>query len=77
MNPPVTTGRPYVQHFGPGHGHGVHDFLMEELELGELVAMALNDEACGYGPLFDFMFACTTSINNVLSALFALPARAR
>jgi hypothetical protein len=46
---------------------------MEELELGTLVAMALDDEACGYGPLFDFMFACTTSINNILSVLFTVP----
>lgn len=56
--PPVTTGRPYLRHFGAGHTNGVHDFLMDELELGEAVAMALDDEACGFGPLFDVLYLC-------------------
>lgn len=49
---------PHLRHFGAGHTNGVHGFLMCELELGERVAMALDDEACGFGPLFDVIYLC-------------------
>ena len=37
--------KPHVQHFGDGHGNGVHDFLMDELEIGERAAYAADMEA--------------------------------
>lgn len=35
------------------YSHGMHDLLMRELEVGWLVAIAEDNEACGFGPLFD------------------------
>lgn len=35
------------------YGKGMHDFILDEMELGTKVAAALDDEACGFGPLFD------------------------
>jgi hypothetical protein len=37
------------------YGSGMHDFILRELEVGTRVAMAEDDEACGFGPLFDLM----------------------
>ena len=42
--------------FGLQHA-GMHDWLMDELELGARVAHALDAEACGYGPLIDLQLA--------------------
>jgi hypothetical protein len=39
------------------YGSGMHDFIMDELELGTRVATALDQEAVGFGPLFDVMYA--------------------
>lgn len=36
--------------------NGMHDFIIDELELGTRAAMALDDEACGFGPLFDLSY---------------------
>lgn len=33
--------------------NGMHDWILDELELGERVAHALDAEACGFGPLVD------------------------
>lgn len=63
--------RPLLRHFGPGHTNGVHDFLMTELELGERVTMALENEACGFGPWFDMLFDWWVAISE-LCGLFAL-----
>jgi len=35
------------------YGHGMHDFILRECEVGTRVACAEDDEACGFGPLFD------------------------
>lgn len=35
------------------HHNGMHDWIMDELELGARVAYALDSEACGLGPLLD------------------------
>jgi hypothetical protein len=35
------------------YGHGMHDFIVRECEVGTRVALAEDDEACGFGPLFD------------------------
>ena len=35
------------------YGSGMHDFILMELELGNRVAMAQDDEDCGYGILLD------------------------
>ena len=34
----------------------MHDFILDEMELGTRVAQALDDEACGFGPLFDLSY---------------------
>jgi hypothetical protein len=36
--------------------NGMHDFILDEMELGTRVAQALDDEACGFGPLFDLSY---------------------
>lgn len=38
------------------YGNGMHDFVMRELEVGWRVAAAEDDEACGFGPLFDLSY---------------------
>jgi hypothetical protein len=38
------------------YGHGMHDFILDEAELGTRVAMALDNEACGFGALFDLSY---------------------
>ena len=43
----------------PGVGlysSGMHDFVLREQEVGTRVAMAEDDEACGFGPLFDAQY---------------------
>lgn len=35
------------------HHNGMHDWIMDEFELGARVAHALDAEACGFGPLVD------------------------
>lgn len=37
-------------------GNGMHDFILRDMELGERVAMAQDDEDCGYGALFDLSY---------------------
>ena len=39
------------------YGLGMHDFVLDELELGTRVVSVLDDEMCGYGPLLDLMLA--------------------
>lgn len=41
----------------PLYSRDMHDFVMRALEVGELVAAAEDDEACGFGPLFDVQVA--------------------
>lgn len=41
----------------PLYSHGMHDFVLRELEVGTRVAVAEDDEACGFGPLFDVQVA--------------------
>jgi len=36
--------------------NAMHDFILDEMELGTRVAHALDDEACGFGPLFDLSY---------------------
>jgi hypothetical protein len=36
--------------------NGMHDFILDEMELGTRVAMALDNEACGFGALFDLQY---------------------
>jgi hypothetical protein len=36
--------------------NAMHQFILDEMELGTRVAMALDDEACGFGPLFDLSY---------------------
>lgn len=38
------------------YGAGMHDFILRELEVGTRVAMAEDNEACGFGPLFDVQY---------------------
>lgn len=38
------------------YNNGMDQFIRDELELGTRVAMALDDEACGFGPLFDLSY---------------------
>jgi hypothetical protein len=38
------------------YGSGMHDFILRELEIGTRAAMAEDDEACGFGALFDLSF---------------------
>lgn len=33
------------------YGSGMHDFILDEMELGTRVAMALDSEACGWSAL--------------------------
>lgn len=40
----------------PLYGAGMHEFVLRELEVGTLVALAEDDEACGFGPLWDLRF---------------------
>lgn len=41
----------------PLYGQGMHDFVLRELELGTRAALCEDDEACGFGPLFDVQVA--------------------
>ena len=34
----------------------MHGFILDEMELGTRVAQALDDEALGFGPLFDLQY---------------------
>lgn len=34
----------------------MHQFILDELELGTRVALALDNEALGFGPLFDLQY---------------------
>lgn len=36
--------------------NAMHDFILDEMEFGTRVAHALDDEACGFGPLFDLSY---------------------
>jgi hypothetical protein len=36
------------------HSAEMHDWIVDELELGLRTAMALDAERCGYGPLIDW-----------------------
>jgi hypothetical protein len=38
------------------YNNGMHNFILDEMELGTRVAMALDNEACGFGPLFDLSY---------------------
>ena len=38
------------------YNNGMDQFIRDELELGTRVAMALDNEACGFGPLFDLSY---------------------
>lgn len=38
------------------YGHGMHDFILREVEVGTRVALAEDDELCGLGPLFDLQY---------------------
>lgn len=38
------------------YNNGMHKFIIDELELGTRVAMALDNEAAGFGPLFDLSY---------------------
>lgn len=37
--------------WGGLYGHGMHDFILDEMELGTRVAMALDSEANGWSAL--------------------------
>lgn len=42
----------YHDRFGPGHTNRIHDAMMEEVELGERVSLALDDENnCGWSAI--------------------------
>jgi hypothetical protein len=34
----------------------MHGFILDEIELGTRVAMAIENEALGFGPLFDLSY---------------------
>ena len=38
------------------YNNSMDQFIRDEVELGTRVAMALDDEACGFGPLFDLSY---------------------
>lgn len=38
------------------YNNSMDQFTRDELELGTRVAMALDNEACGFGPLFDLQY---------------------
>lgn len=38
------------------YGSGMHDFVLREAEMGARVASAEDDEASGFGPLWDARF---------------------
>ena len=38
------------------HHNGMHNFILDELELGTRVALAIDMESLGYGPLFDLQY---------------------
>ena len=38
------------------YNNSMHQFILDEMELGTRVAMALDDEACGFGALFDLSY---------------------
>ena len=41
------------------YGKAMHDFIIDELELGTRVAVGLDNEACGYGALLDLQYLAT------------------
>jgi len=38
------------------YSKGMHSFILRETEIGFRAAAAEDDEACGLGPLIDYMF---------------------
>jgi hypothetical protein len=38
------------------YGNGMHDFILRECEVGFRVAAVEDDEACGFGPVFDLQY---------------------
>lgn len=38
------------------YGSGMHGFILDEMELGTRVASCLDQEACGFGVLFDLSY---------------------
>lgn len=38
------------------HHNGMHNFILDEMELGTRVARAIDMESLGYGPLFDLSY---------------------
>jgi hypothetical protein len=38
------------------YNNAMHDFILDEMELGTRVAQALDDELQGFGPLFDLQY---------------------
>lgn len=53
----MTAARITQRGWGGLFGHGMHDFVLRELEVGERAALAEDDEACGFGPLLDASYA--------------------
>lgn len=45
-----------MTHHIPIYGTGMHDHVLDSLELGERVAASLDAEACGFGALFDRVY---------------------
>lgn len=46
-----------IEHWPGGlYGKGMHDFVLTEMEMGTRVAMAQDDEDCGYGAIFDLQY---------------------
>lgn len=35
---------------------GIHEYVLREIEIGPRAARCEEDEACGYGPLFDQLY---------------------
>lgn len=38
------------------YNNAMHQFILDEMELGTRVAMYLDNEACGFGALFDLSY---------------------
>lgn len=38
------------------YGHGMHDFILRECEIGLRAAMCEDSEACGFDAIFDLLY---------------------
>lgn len=57
------------------YDHDMHDFVLRECEVGTRVALAEDDEACGFDPLLDAQVARGELVDRSFGVGFELRSR--